>query len=98
VPEVSKRLDVERVMATCPVCDADELEVDEYEVDEGDIVNCPECGASLEVTSLAPLEFESAGDDDDDDDDDEDEEDEDGDEDDEDEDEDEDEKGDWDDD
>ena len=37
-------------MATCPVCDADELEVDEYEVDEGDIVNCPECGASLEVT------------------------------------------------
>jgi lysine biosynthesis protein LysW len=97
VPEVSKRLDVERVMATCPVCDADELEVDEYEVDEGDIVNCPECGASLEVTSLAPLEFESAGDDDDDDDD-EDEEEEDGDEDDEDEDEDEDEKGDWDDD
>ena len=61
-------------MATCPVCDADELEVDEYEVDEGDIVNCPECGASLEVTSLSPLEFESAGDDDEDDDDEEEEE------------------------
>jgi alpha-aminoadipate/glutamate carrier protein LysW len=52
-------------MATCPLCDADDIEVDEYAVDEGDFVNCPECGASLEVTSLSPLEFESASDEED---------------------------------
>jgi lysine biosynthesis protein LysW len=51
-------------MATCPVCEAEDLEVDEYEVDEGDVVNCPECGASLEVSSVSPLEFEAVSDDD----------------------------------
>jgi len=61
-------------MATCPACDANDLEVDEFDVEEGDIVNCPECGASLVVNSLSPLEFETA-DDEDEDDDDEDEED-----------------------
>jgi lysine biosynthesis protein LysW len=55
-------------MATCPVCEAENLEVDEFEVDEGDIVNCPECGASLEVTSVSPLEFEAADEDEDEDD------------------------------
>ena len=64
-------------MATCPVCDAEDLEVDEYEVDEGDVVNCPECGASLEVSGVSPLEFEAVSDEDDDDED-EDDEDEDG--------------------
>ena len=64
-------------MATCPACDADDLEVDEFDVEEGDIVNCPECGASLVVNSFSPLEFETADDEDEDDDDeDEDEEDE----------------------
>jgi lysine biosynthesis protein LysW len=53
-------------MATCPVCDAEDLEVDEYEVDEGDVVNCPECGASLEVSSVSPLEFEAVSDEDED--------------------------------
>ena len=77
-------------MATCPACDADDLEVDEFDVEEGDIVNCPECGASLVVNSLSPLEFESADDEDEDD------EEEDGDEDDDaDEDDEEDEKEDW---
>lgn len=53
-------------MATCPACDADDLEVDEFDVEEGDIVNCPECGASLVVNSLSPLEFETSDEDDDD--------------------------------
>ena len=53
-------------MATCPACDADDLEVDEFDVEEGDIVNCPECGASLVVNSLSPLEFETADDEDED--------------------------------
>ena len=46
-------------MATCPECDAD-IEVDEYDVDKGDVVNCPECGTSLEVISTSPVEFDLA--------------------------------------
>ncbi|HVL70222.1 MAG TPA: hypothetical protein VM364_23385 [Vicinamibacterales bacterium] len=54
-------------MATCPECDAD-MEVDEFDVDKGDLISCPECGSNLEVTSLAPLELEAVDEDDDDDD------------------------------
>ena len=57
-------------MATCPECDA-EIEVDEFDVDKGDLISCPDCGSNLEVTSTSPLELEPADDDDDDDDDDE---------------------------
>ena len=64
-------------MATCPSCEAPDLEVDEYELEEGEIVTCPDCGASLEVTGLSPVEFDVVTDDDDEDDDDEDEDDED---------------------
>jgi alpha-aminoadipate carrier protein LysW len=56
-------------MATCPECDAD-IDVDEFDVDKGDLISCAECGTNLEVTSTSPLELEAAGDDDDDDDDD----------------------------
>ena len=60
-------------MATCPECDA-EIEVDEFDVDKGDLISCPDCGSNLEVTSTSPLELEPADDDDDDDDDEEEEE------------------------
>jgi alpha-aminoadipate/glutamate carrier protein LysW len=43
-------------LAFCPECDA-EIE-EEYEYEEGDIVDCPECGAELEVINTSPLEFE----------------------------------------
>jgi alpha-aminoadipate/glutamate carrier protein LysW len=56
-------------MATCPSCEAPDLEVDEYELEEGEIVTCPECGTSLEVTGLSPVEFDVVSEDDDDDDD-----------------------------
>jgi alpha-aminoadipate carrier protein LysW len=46
-------------MATCPECETD-IEVDEYDVDKGDLVNCPECGTSLEVISTSPVEFDLA--------------------------------------
>ena len=46
-------------MATCPECDAD-VEVDEYDVDTGDIISCPECGTNLEVTNVSPVELETA--------------------------------------
>lgn len=63
-------------MATCPECDA-ELDIDEFDVDKGDVISCHECGSSLEITSLAPLEVELIGDDDEEEDEDEDGEDED---------------------
>lgn len=68
-------------MATCPSCEAPDLEVDEYELEEGEIITCPECGTSLEVTGLSPVEFDVLSDDDDDEDDEDEEEDEDEDED-----------------
>lgn len=48
--------------------------MDEYDVDKGDLLSCPECGSNLEVTGIAPIELDVAGDEDDEDEDDEDEE------------------------
>lgn len=58
-------------MAICPECDA-EIEVDEFDVDKGDQLSCPECGSNLEVTGLSPIELDLAPDDDDEDEDDDD--------------------------
>ena len=52
-------------MAICPACEA-EIEVDEFDVDKGDQLNCPECGEMLEVISLSPLELDLVSDEDDD--------------------------------
>ena len=81
-------------MAICPACDF-ELDVDDYEIDEGEELSCPECGSLLRVAGLDPLELEEVSDDDEDEDDDELEDDEIDDEDDEDEDETEDEDEGW---
>jgi len=56
-------------MATCPECDAD-IDVDEFDVDKGDLISCAECGSNLEVASISPLELEPVDEDDEDDDDD----------------------------
>jgi alpha-aminoadipate/glutamate carrier protein LysW len=55
-------------MATCPECDA-EIEVDEFDVDKGDQLSCPDCGSNLEVVGLSPIELDLAPDDDEEDDD-----------------------------
>ena len=52
-------------MATCPECDAD-IEVDEYDVDKGDLITCQECGSALEVVSVSPVELEAAAEEDED--------------------------------
>ena len=44
-------------MAICPGCEA-EIEVDEFDVDKGDQLTCPECGEDLEVTNLSPIELD----------------------------------------
>ena len=56
-------------MINCPACDA-VIDVDEDELDEGDPLSCDECGASLRVVSVGPVELESDDDDDDEDEDD----------------------------
>lgn len=60
-------------MVNCPQCNSG-IDVDEDELDEGDSLICEDCGSSLNVTGVSPLEL-SVGEDDDDEDDDEDDED-----------------------
>jgi alpha-aminoadipate/glutamate carrier protein LysW len=43
-------------MVSCPKCDAS-IDVEEEELDEGDVLSCDECGASLTVASLNPVEL-----------------------------------------
>ena len=45
-------------MATCPVCEGT-FYLDEEDVEEGDLINCEECGVELEVVSTDPLELEA---------------------------------------
>lgn len=43
-------------MVLCPECESD-LDIEEDEVDEGEIVSCPECGTDFEVVTTNPLEL-----------------------------------------
>ncbi|HWF48022.1 MAG TPA: hypothetical protein VG168_13520 [Bryobacteraceae bacterium] len=45
-------------MVSCPKCDAT-IDVEEEELDEGDVLSCDECGAALTVASLNPVELNS---------------------------------------
>jgi len=50
----------------CPEC-AVEIDLDEDEVEEGEILNCPECEAELEVVQIHPVHLNVISEDDDDD-------------------------------
>jgi alpha-aminoadipate carrier protein LysW len=56
----------------CPECDA-EIDLDEDEVEEGEILSCPECDVELEVTQTHPVHLIVLSEDDDEEDEDEDE-------------------------
>jgi alpha-aminoadipate/glutamate carrier protein LysW len=43
-------------MPVCPECES-ALDLDEDEVEEGDVVICDECGAEFEVVAVDPLEL-----------------------------------------
>jgi alpha-aminoadipate carrier protein LysW len=43
-------------MALCPECETD-LDLDEEEIEEGEIVSCPECGTDYEIITKSPLEL-----------------------------------------
>jgi alpha-aminoadipate carrier protein LysW len=55
-------------MVSCPKCDSS-IDVEEEELDEGDVLSCDECGAALTVASVNPVELELEEDEDEDDDD-----------------------------
>jgi len=50
-------------MVYCPECESD-LDIEEEEIDEGEIVSCPECGSDFEVITVNPLELRPVGDED----------------------------------
>ncbi|HEV2500144.1 MAG TPA: hypothetical protein VGY31_11255 [Terriglobia bacterium] len=43
-------------MALCPECDAT-IDIEDDEVEEGQTLDCPECGVELEVVSTNPVEL-----------------------------------------
>ena len=53
-------------MVRCPECSV-EIDVDEDEVEEGEILNCPECEAEIEVVQIHPVRVNVISDEDDDD-------------------------------
>ncbi|HYZ84634.1 MAG TPA: hypothetical protein VE621_09535 [Bryobacteraceae bacterium] len=59
-------------MVSCPVCDAVLEDVEEDDLDEGEELTCQECGTSLTVIGLDPLEIEPTSEEDEEEDEDED--------------------------
>ncbi|PYY18377.1 MAG: hypothetical protein DMG60_08545 [Acidobacteria bacterium] len=43
-------------MVLCPECDTD-LDIEEDDIEEGDVVSCAECGSDFEVITANPLEL-----------------------------------------
>ena len=41
-------------MTRCPECEAD-LDLDGYELDVNETINCPECATELKVTNSDPI-------------------------------------------
>lgn len=44
-------------MAICPECEA-HIDIEEDEYEEGQTLDCPECGVELEVVSTNPVELD----------------------------------------
>ena len=51
-------------MVRCPEC-ATEIDVDEDEVEEGEILACPECETEMEVVQIHPIKVNAISEDDD---------------------------------
>lgn len=43
-------------MVLCPECETD-LDIEEDDMEEGDVVSCSECGTDFEVVTINPLEL-----------------------------------------
>jgi alpha-aminoadipate carrier protein LysW len=44
-------------MARCPECEA-EIDVGDSDLEEGQTLDCPECGRELEVVNTNPMELD----------------------------------------
>ena len=49
---------MEVIVFHCPECESN-LDIDEDEIEEGEIVSCAECGTDFEVVTVSPLELKS---------------------------------------
>ena len=49
-------------MVLCPECDTD-LDIEEDDVEEGDVISCAECGSDFEVITANPLELKKVDED-----------------------------------
>lgn len=47
-------------MVFCPECETN-LDIEEDEVDEGEVVSCPECGTDFEIITINPIELKVVG-------------------------------------
>jgi alpha-aminoadipate/glutamate carrier protein LysW len=45
-------------MVLCPECE-NNLDIEEDDVDEGEVISCPECGTDFEVVTTTPLELKA---------------------------------------
>ncbi len=45
-------------MLLCPECETS-LDVEEDEIDEGEVLSCPECGTDFEVVTINPVELKA---------------------------------------
>ena len=52
-------------MVNCPECETD-LDIEEDDVEEGDVVSCAECGSDFEVITANPLELKKVDEEEDD--------------------------------
>jgi len=50
-------------MVLCPECEND-LDVEEDDLDEGEVVTCAECGTDFEIVSVDPVELAKVHEDD----------------------------------
>lgn len=51
-------------MVLCPECETD-LDIEEDDMEEGDVVSCSECGSDFEVVTINPLELNKVEDEED---------------------------------
>jgi alpha-aminoadipate carrier protein LysW len=61
-PPLSRKVPEVVVVIRCPECSA-EIDVDEDEVEEGEILSCPECESELEVSQTHPVHLNLISDD-----------------------------------
>ena len=53
---VSQEWKAEAMMMLCPKCKS-EIDVEEDELEEGELLSCLECGGDFEVDSIEPLKL-----------------------------------------